>query len=69
MVALAAAACLLFFFGGNLVLRIEADYATATAEQRRVQLADGTTVLLGPESAYSSRPLGCGVKLDCWRIG
>ena len=49
--ALAAAACLAFFFGGNLMLRIEADHMTATAEQRRVQLADGTVVLLGPESA------------------
>lgn len=51
MTALAAAACLAFIFGGNLLLQFEADHATATAEQRRVQLADGTTVLLGPESA------------------
>ena len=49
--ALAAAACLAFVFGGNLMLRSEADYMTATAEQRRVQLADGTVVLLAPESA------------------
>ena len=49
--ALAAAACLAFVFGGNLMLRIEADHMTATAEQRRVQLADGTVVLLAPESA------------------
>ena len=48
---LAAAACLAFVFGGNLMLRIEADHMTATAEQRRVQLADGTVVLLAPESA------------------
>ena len=33
------------------MLRIEADHMTATAEQRRVQLADGTVVLLAPESA------------------
>lgn len=51
LAAVAAAACLVFFFGGNLLLRIEADHATATAEQRSVRLADGTTVLLGPESA------------------
>ena len=51
LAALAAAACLAFVFGGNLMLRIEADHVTATAEQRRVQLADGTVVLLGPESA------------------
>ncbi len=51
LAVLAAAACLAFVFGGNLMLRIEADHVTATAEQRRVQLADGTVVLLGPESA------------------
>jgi transmembrane sensor len=51
-VALAAAACLaLFFLGGNLLLRLEADHATATAELHSVRLADGTMVLLGPESA------------------
>jgi transmembrane sensor len=49
--ALAAAACLAFIFGGNLMLRIEADHMSATAEQRRVPLADGTVVLLAPESA------------------
>lgn len=51
LAALAAAACIAFVFGGNLMLRIEADHMTATAEQRRVQLADGTVVLLAPESA------------------
>lgn len=49
--ALAAAACLAFVFGGNLMLRIEADHMSATAEQRRVQLTDGTVVVLAPESA------------------
>jgi transmembrane sensor len=49
--ALAAAACLAFVFGDNLMLRMEADHMTATAEQHRVQLADGTVVLLAPESA------------------
>ena len=51
LVAMAAAACLAFVFGGNLMLRIEADHMTTTAEQRRVQLADGTVVLMAPESA------------------
>lgn len=51
LAALTAAACLAFVFGGNLMLRIEADHMTVTAEQRRVQLADGTVVLLAPESA------------------
>jgi transmembrane sensor len=51
LAALATAACLAFVFGGNILLRLEADHTTATAEQRRVQFADGTVVLLGPESA------------------
>lgn len=51
LAALAAAACLAFVFGGSLMLRMEADHMSATAEQRRVQLADGTVVLLAPESA------------------
>jgi transmembrane sensor len=52
LAALAAAACLLLFFqGSTLLLRLEADHVTATAEQRRLQLPDGTIVLLGPESA------------------
>jgi transmembrane sensor len=51
LAALAAAACLALVFGGNVLLRIEADHMTATAEQRRVLLDDGTVVLLAPESA------------------
>jgi transmembrane sensor len=51
LAALATAACLAFVLGGNLMLRFEADYMTATAERHRVQLADGTVVLLAPESA------------------
>jgi transmembrane sensor len=51
LAALAAAACLAFVLGGNLMLRLEADHMTATAEQRRVLLADGTVVLLAPETA------------------
>ncbi|TAJ86440.1 MAG: DUF4880 domain-containing protein [Reyranella sp.] len=52
LVAVAAAACLLVFFqAGNLLLRMEADHLTATAEQRRVVLTDGTVALLGAESA------------------
>ena len=51
LAAFAAAACLAFVLGGNLMLRLEADHMTATAEQRRVLLADGTVVLLAPETA------------------
>ncbi|WP_428683025.1 FecR family protein [Reyranella sp.] len=59
LAALAAAACLLLFFqGSTLLLRFEADYMTASAEQRRLDLADGTNVVLAPQSAivadYSS---------------
>jgi transmembrane sensor len=50
-VAMAAAACLAFVLGDDLRLRMEADHMTATAEQRRLQLPDGTVVLLAPESA------------------
>lgn len=38
-------------YGPDLLLRLRADYATATAELRRVTLADGTRVTLGPDSA------------------
>jgi transmembrane sensor len=51
LATLAAAACLAVVLGGNLMLRLEADHMTATAEQRRVLLADGTVVLLAPETA------------------
>lgn len=52
LAALAAAACLLLFFqGSTLLLRFEADHMTATAEQRRLDLADGTHLVLAPESA------------------
>lgn len=59
LAALAAAACLLLFFqGSTLLLRFEADHMTASADQRRLDLADGTKVVLAPQSAivadYSS---------------
>lgn len=55
LAALAAAACLVVFFQGEtLLIRLEADHVTATAEQRRLELADGTVVLLAPESAIDA---------------
>lgn len=55
LAALAAAACLLVFFQAEtLLLRLEADHMTATAEQQRLELADGTAVLLAPESAIAT---------------
>ncbi len=53
--AMVTAACIaLFMMGNDLLIRIEADYLTATAEQRSVRLPDGTNVVLGPESAISA---------------
>ncbi len=49
--AVAAAACLALLVVGGLLPRLAADHATASAERRSVTLADGTRVLLAPESA------------------
>jgi transmembrane sensor len=49
----AAAACLAFFIAPTLILHIDADQVTATAELRSVQLEDGSTVRLGPDSAIA----------------
>jgi transmembrane sensor len=46
--ALAGAAA---FYGPDLLARLRADHVTSTAEIRRITLADGTIVTLGPESA------------------
>lgn len=40
---------------GDLPLRLQADYLTATGEQRRITLADGSRLLLGSNSAISAR--------------
>ncbi|EHD19965.1 DUF4880 domain-containing protein [Brenneria nigrifluens DSM 30175 = ATCC 13028] len=39
----------------GVLLRVRADHITATAELRRISLADGTLVALGPDSAIRSR--------------
>lgn len=49
--ALAIAACVAFFALPAVMLRLQADHATTTAETRTVRLDDGSTVALGPESA------------------
>ncbi len=49
--ALALAACLALVFLPGLVLRLDADYATASGEWREVKLADGSVVDLAPQSA------------------
>jgi transmembrane sensor len=51
VVAVAAAACLALLVADGLLPRLAADHATASAERRSVTLADGTRVLLAPESA------------------
>jgi transmembrane sensor len=49
--AIAAAACLLLMALPSVMLRLEADYATATGERREVRLLDGSVVDLAPQSA------------------
>lgn len=54
----ATAAALLLTLGtwlGDLPLRLQADYLTATGEQQRITLADGSKLLLGSNSAISAR--------------
>lgn len=47
----AVAACLLLLAAPAILLRLEADHLTTTAELRSLTLEDGTQVRLGPESA------------------
>lgn len=51
--ALAVAACLAIVVLPSLLLRLEADHVTATAETRSVELPDGSTVRLAPDSAIA----------------
>ncbi|WP_421999622.1 FecR family protein [Reyranella sp.] len=52
-IVLALAACLAIVAGPALVLRLEADQITGTAEQRRVGLEDGSVVTLAADSAIA----------------
>ncbi|WP_312365344.1 FecR family protein [Ensifer sp.] len=52
--AAAAALCAALFFGPAVMLRLQADQLTATAEIRTVKLEDGSTVVLGADSAIKS---------------
>lgn len=52
--AAAATACLALVAGPSLVLRMEADYMTATAESRTVTLEDGSLVHLAGASAIAT---------------
>jgi len=51
-------AIFLFFAGPALLLRIEADHMTATAESRVVMLEDGSVVTLGAHSAIATHMAG-----------
>ena len=49
--AAAIAACLAIAIMPSVLLRLEADYVTSTAELRSIHMADGSTVHLAPDSA------------------
>lgn len=51
--AMALAACLAFVAGPALLLRIEADHRTGTAERQRLGLEDGSAVTLAAASAIA----------------
>jgi len=51
----AVGACLLMLYLPALLTSLRADYATATAELRKVVLDDGTTVELAPQTALDIR--------------
>lgn len=51
--AAALAACLAITVMPSVLLRLEADYVTSTAELRSIQMADGSTVHLAPDSAVT----------------
>ena len=51
IVATAVAACLALIVLPGVVLRLQADYITSTAETRSLTLEDGSTIQLGPGSA------------------
>lgn len=53
VVGLALAACLAVALLPGVLVRIQADQATATGETRTMQLADGSRLRLGPESAVA----------------
>lgn len=54
MAASALAICLTLVAGPSMLVRLEADYRTSTAESRVVTLEDGSNVFLGPASAIAS---------------
>lgn len=51
--SLGMAACLIVLFGPPLLLRLQADHVTGTAEQREIELPDGSRLTLAPASAVA----------------
>lgn len=51
----AAVALFLFTFGPGISLWLRSDYATATAENRAVQLEDGSRIMVGASSAIAQQ--------------
>ncbi|MDF1790780.1 MAG: FecR domain-containing protein [Thalassobaculaceae bacterium] len=49
----AIAACLVLFAAPSLLLSVQADFTSGTAEIRRIELPDGSVVQLAPESAIA----------------
>jgi transmembrane sensor len=47
------ACCLLLIFFPQLILHLEADYTTSTAEQKTITLSDGSQITLAPKSALT----------------
>jgi len=50
---LAIAAALAFWAAPSVLLRLEADFRTGTAEVRRIDLQDGSTVTMAPDGAIA----------------
>jgi transmembrane sensor len=55
---LAVAACVMLLAAPGMLLRLQADHVTATAELRSLDLEDGSRVRLGPESAIAVEVTG-----------
>lgn len=61
--AASIAACLVAALAPTAMLRLKADEITGVAERRAVSLADGTRIVLGPESAIAYDETGRGVRI------
>lgn len=53
-IAVMVSTCIMLFFGPSTLIWLKADQMTATAEMRSVRLDDGSTVVLGADSAITS---------------